>query len=161
MKERKNYFPRLDESYKSTFVPNLPESVHVFLNRCEDTMAHLEKEHGSKPVLILVTHAACCIGLAKAATKSTLQDVNPAAPCSIYRLKRNLHRSTGDGDVYEMKSFWQMDHYSKENGLNGFTGHLKEDLGNTFPWNHFERNEENRGIIGAGYTGPPQRRSNI
>ena len=157
MEERKNYFPRIDVSHSSTFVPNVPESVDEFLKRCEKTMEFLEKEHGSKPVLILVTHAACCIGLAKAATKLTLQDVNPAAPCSIYRLKRQ--RSTATDITANSPSTWEMDHYSTENGFNGFTGHLKDDLGNTFPWNHFGRNEQNRGEVGAGYTGPPQQQN--
>ena len=155
MEERKNYFPRIDVSHQSTFVPNVPESVDEFLKRCEDAMEHLEKEHGSKPVLILVTHAACCIGLAKAATKLTLQDVNPAAPCSIYRLKRQ--KSTASTET--TPSAWEMDHHSTENGFNGFTGHLKDDLGNTFPWNHFGRNEQNRGEVGAGYTGPLQKQN--
>lgn len=145
MKERKNYFPRLDESHESGFTPKLPESVDAFLKRCEDTMEYLDKTYCSTPVLIVVTHAACCIGLAKAGAKTTLQEVNPAAPCSIYRLQKKGD-STG----------WEMDHFAKENGMNGFAGHLSEIGENTFPWNNFGRNESNRGIKNSGYTGPPR-----
>lgn len=144
MKERKNYFPRLDETHQSAFIPDVPEEVDGFLQRCDDTMMHLDRVYGSTPVLLVVTHAACCIGLAKSGTKQTLQDINPAAPCSIYRLTK------------EENSSWEMDHFSKENGMNGFIGHLS-DLGeHTFPWNNFEKNEQNRGEAGAGYTGPPK-----
>ncbi len=159
MEERKLYFPRLDVSHQSAYVPKVPEDVDTFLKRCEETMVQLNKIHGTKPVLILVTHAACCIGLVKAATQLTLQDVNPAAPCSIYRLTRTLQSCDIDDGVNKdnLSSPWKVDHYTKENGFNGFTGHLKEDLGHTIPWNHFERNEENRSILSAGYTGPPQK----
>jgi broad specificity phosphatase PhoE len=145
MKERKNYFPRLDESNQSTLIPSVPEDVPTFLKRCEDAIVHLEKVYDSTPILIVVTHAACCIGLAKAATNTTLQEVNAAAPCSIYRL------------TMKQNSKWEMDHFSDENGLNGYSNHLSDLGNNTFPWNHFERNAENKGVIGAGYTGPPKK----
>lgn len=134
MKERKNYFPRLDESYKSGFTPKLPEGVEPFLKRCEDTMEYLDETFSTTPVLIVVTHAACCIGLAKAAAKTSLQEVNPAAPCSIYRVQKKANSTR-----------WEMDHFSKENGLNGFAGHLSELGENTFPWNNFAKKKIRQG----------------
>ena len=144
MKERKNYFPRLEENHKSELIPQLPESVDAFLKRCEGAIEHLDRVYSSKPILIVVTHAACCIGLAKAATKKPLQEINPAAPCSIYRITK------------DQNNLWNIDDFSSENGMNGFSGHLS-DLGqHTFPWNHFSRTIENRGNHDAGYTGPPK-----
>jgi len=146
MSERKHYFPRVDVTNESTLMPTLPESVDAFLKRCDDAVLHLDKVYGSAPVLIVVTHAACCIGLTKSATNATLQDINPAAPCAIYRLKRESRNEP-----------WQMDHYSKDNGMNGFSGHLSDIGKHTFPWNHFDRKkQEHRATPGAGYTGPPK-----
>ncbi len=141
--ERKNYFPRLDISHESTFIPKVPESVDDFLKRCDDAMEHLDRVHGSTPVLIVVTHAACCIGFVKAAAKMRLQEINPAAPCSIYRLTRSKESVS-----------WEIDHHTKENGMNGFTGHLSDIGEHTIPWNHFDRKAKGSSSYDSGYTGP-------
>jgi broad specificity phosphatase PhoE len=149
MEERKHYFPRLDSNYDTMFVPSLPEDRTIFFQRCEDSMKCINKEFFESfdkgkqhRVILVVTHAACCIGLVRAATGLDPSEINPAAPCGIYKLTR----SRGDEK-------WNIDHYSKTDGLNGFTGHL-EDLGtSTKPWNHFGDKD-----VDDGYTGPSPRR---
>lgn len=146
--ERKCYFPRVDETYKSMFVPTLPESRGEFLDRCEDVVRRLNKKYQpgepsttpTQPrVIVIVTHAAGCVAMAKSAARKELQDINAAPPCGIYRLDR-----TGDSEI------WDIAHYSKEGGMNGYTDHL-ECIGETTKgWNHFGDDKVNN-----GYTGPP------
>ena len=86
-----------------------------------------------------MTHAAGCVGLAKAAAGKKLQDVNASPPCGIYRLTRTSN-----------DKIWDMDHWSKENGLNGYCKHIT-DMGEfTIPWNNFGPKDVN-----DGYSGPP------
>lgn len=89
--------------------------------------------------IVVVTHAAACIGLCRAAANVTLQDVRAAGPCSIFRLTR-----TSETEV------WDLDHYSKENAMNGYAGHVSDMGPHTTPWNHFGDKSVN-----LGYTGPP------
>jgi len=144
MNERQCYFPRIDGDYQTMFVPSLPEDKDQFFDRCDSAMEHIARnfpcDNEKHPVIIVVTHAACCIGLVKSAAGLELEDINPAAPCSIYRLRRTTNENR-----------WSVDHYSKKGGMNGFTGHMK-DIGTcTQPWNNFgERDTDN------GYTGPPK-----
>ena len=142
MDERKCYFPRLDESYETAFEPSLPEDRKQFFSRCDKAMKRISDtyplEDEKNRVVIIVTHAACCIGLVKSATGLTPQDINPASPCSIYKLTRSC---------YDKK--WTLDNHAKEGGMNGFTGHMKDIGTNTRPWNNFGDRE-----IRNGYTGP-------
>jgi len=144
MDERRCYFPRLEDDYETMFVPSLPEDQEQFFSRCDEAMKHISEafpcDEEKNRVIILVTHAACCIGLVKAATGKSLQDINAAAPCSIYRLTR----SSNDNK-------WDIDHHSKEDGKNGFTGHMTDVGGKTVPWNNFGDK-----AINKGYTGPPK-----
>jgi broad specificity phosphatase PhoE len=144
LEERKCYFPRLDTDYQSMFIPSFPETQDMFFQRCEESMRRISDEFAMDEsddkhrVIIVVTHAACCIGLVQAATGLELGEINPAAPCSIYMLTR-------EGN----ENMWKIDPYSKVNGLNGFTGHI-DDMGTcTKPWHHFGKKEVN-----DGYTGP-------
>lgn len=143
IEERKHYFPRLDNDYNTMFVPSLPEDKARFFQRCEDAMASITKEfeinEGNRNrVIIVVTHAACCIGLVRAATGLHTSEINPASPCGIYQLTRK-----------KVDEKWNIDHFSKAAGLNGYTGHL-EDVGTcTKPWNHFGDKD-----VDDGYTGP-------
>lgn len=138
--ERVHYFPRLNIQHQSVFMPELPEPKSAFLARCDRAMVALSKRHSYSPrsVLVIITHAAACIGLARAAANLTLQDISPAAPCSIYRLTR-----TSNSPV------WHLDNAEAPNSMNGFVNHLS-DLGrSTVPWNHFGDKRVN-----AGYSGP-------
>ena len=149
MEERKCYFPRLDETYETTFVPDLPEDKDAFFARCDRAMeeisiAHSHQEDGRNRVIIVVTHAACCIGLVKSATGLELQEINAAAPCSIYKLMR-------ENSPHDSNTGWKIDHYSEKDGMNGFTGHM-DDIGTkTRPWNNFGNRE-----VDKGWTGPPK-----
>mmetsp|Transcript_28156 Transcript_28156/g.32813 ORF Transcript_28156/g.32813 Transcript_28156/m.32813 type:complete len:303 (-) Transcript_28156:241-1149(-) len=157
LEERKNYFPRLDETHnKCSHTPSLPEDKDKFLQRCDDAITHLQRQYSSSKVLIVVTHAACCIGLVKAATGMELCDVNPAAPCSIYRLTRATATSYNDDDNDDNDDVWEIDHHSKDDGMNGFTGHLSELGECTIPWNHFNRNRWSEDYK-DGYTGPTRK----
>ena len=143
MSERKLYFPRMDENHKSLFTPSLPEDVEGFLERCQKTVGHLNNvyphETGSDRVVIIVSHAAGCVALAKAASGKTLNEINAAPPCGIYRLIR-----TSNSDL------WEIDHFSKKDGMNGYCKHISEMGQSTFPWNHFGDKS-----INNGFTGPP------
>jgi broad specificity phosphatase PhoE len=142
MEERKCYFPRLNETYESIFVPTLPETRADFLPRCDRAIAGINKRFPYSPrtAIVVVTHAAACIGLARAAANVTLQDVNAAGPCSVTKLTR-----TSDAPS------WNLDHYAKEGGINGYVAHLKVLGKYTYPWNNFGDKKVNN-----GYTGPPR-----
>lgn len=141
--ERRHYFPRLKWEYKSLFVPPLPEPRQVFFARCQRALRALHQAFPYQPktAIVIVTHAATCIGLAQAAAQSTMSDINPAAPCGVYR----LWRSRAD------QTCWHMDACDKSTGLNlnGYTAHLSSISPNTIAWNHF--GDKNRH---QGYTGP-------
>ena len=142
MAERKCYFPRLDENYQTNFIPALPESKDEFVDRCAKAIAEVNKQYTFRPnsAIVLVTHAAGCVAMAAAAAGLTLQDINAASPCGIYRLTRTI--DSGDK--------WEIDFYGKKGGMNGFTGHLSDMGEHTIPWNHFGPKDVNN-----GYTGPP------
>jgi len=140
------------------FVPNLPEDCDQFMKRCDEAIQHVEKAYppdSPKRVIILVTHAAGCVAMAKSASKKTLQDINAAAPCSIYRLTRNVDDGTATTDGGCEKGSWNIDHYSKEGGMNGYSKHLTDMGEHTIPWNHFGPKGENNGPTRSGWTGPP------
>ena len=144
MEERAHYFPRLDPAYKSLFVPQLPEPRSEFHNRCNRAIQSINKRHSFVPrsALVVVTHAAACIGLCKAATNMTFQEITPAGPCSIFRLTR-----TSDTDP------WSLDPHNAPGGLNGHTDHISDKGDKTPPWNNFGDK-----LIHRGYTGPPTSR---
>merc|ERR1719491_217566 len=137
------------------FVPTLPEDQGKFLDRCEDVVHRLNKKYQypegeytatttttqqQQPrVIVIVTHAAGCVAMAKSASGQELQDINPAPPCGIYRLDRVSDSET-----------WDIDHYSKEGGMNGYKGHLGDVGVTTKGWNNFGDDKVNN-----GYTGPP------
>ena len=144
IEERKCYFPRLNEAYESIFVPILPEARADFLTRCDKAVMGMNHRFPYSPrsAIVVVTHAAACIGISRAASNMTLQDVNAVGPCSVTRLTRTSNTP-----------IWNLDHYAKEGGLNGYVAHLK-DMGTfTHPWNNFGDKDVNK-----GYTGPPQDR---
>lgn len=158
LSERIHYFPRLDLSYQSLFVPTLPEPTDVFHARCDRAMTALSKRFTFRPktALVVVTHAAACIGLAAAATNLTVADINPAAPCGVYRLTRTGAQpdvwkiDAADADAATSTS--DSTGAIKRN-LNGHTAHLSNMSGKTIAWNHFGPKNVHR-----GYTGPPTSR---
>ena len=142
MQERVHYFPRLDPSHQSLFVPKLPEPKSMFRDRCQKA-ADLLKEHypvEQFPVLVLVTHAAGCVGLSSATSNSSLDAITPAAPCGVYRLTRS-----------SSQSLWTLPPHNDM--WNGHTDHLSDMGQYTTPWNHFGDKSNNK-----GYTGPPDSR---
>jgi len=152
--ERKCYFPRMDETYESMFIPTLPENRGQFLDRSEEVVRRLneryrrqvtkdggtDRECTTTPrVIVIVTHAAGCVALSKSASGQDLKNINPSPPCGIYRLDR-----------VDDSERWDIDDYSKEGGMNGYTDHLCCGVGETtVPWHHFGDKEVNN-----GYTGP-------
>jgi broad specificity phosphatase PhoE len=141
IEERKMYFPRVNVKHESLFTPSLPEPRSEFLARCDRAIAALNRCFHFRPrsAIVIVSHAAACVGLARAAANATLQDVNPAGPCGIYRLTRTSETS-----------LWDLDHYSSANGMNAYSKHLSDVGTTTVPWNHFGDKKLNK-----GYTGPP------
>lgn len=143
IEERKHYFPRVDTSYKSFFIPTLPEPRSAFEDRCQKSVDALHMKYTYKPrqVIVLVSHAAGCIMLAKTLTKKHFTDITPAGPCSIYGFTRTSNTDT-----------WTIDDHDKIDGLNGYSTHLSMLGSSTPPWNNF----------GDGtrkfYTGPPTSR---
>jgi hypothetical protein len=119
------------------------ESRQGFIQRC-DRVANafnLRYAYSPRTAIVVVTHAAACVALSKSLANATLEDVNAAGPCSIFRLAR-----TSDTPV------WNLDHCDKKNGFNGFMGHISEKGSTTVPWNHFGDKKVN-----GGYTGPKGR----
>jgi broad specificity phosphatase PhoE len=144
MEERAHYFPRLNPAYKSLFVPIIPEARSDFSNRCERAITQINKRYPYSPrsALVIVSHAAAVIGLLKAATGLSAQDITPAGPCSVFRLTR-----TSDSDV------WKLDQHDELKSMNGHTDHISDMGGRTVPWNNFGDKKLNK-----GYTGPPTSR---
>jgi broad specificity phosphatase PhoE len=142
LEERVHYFPRLDLSYESLFVPPLPESKSHFLGRCDKAIKHLHQRFPYKPrsAIVIVTHAAGCIGLARACAQITLEQLTPAGPTSIFGLYRTNHTEV-----------WNIDKF--DTGLNGHIQHLSDMGTRTLPWNNFGDKRFNH-----GYTGPPHSR---
>jgi len=141
LEERIHYIPRLDTSYESMFVPEIPEPRAAFLDRCDRGIRCLNQRFPFRPktAIVIVTHAAACIGLARAAANRTLQDITPAAPCSVFGLVRS-----------ENTNVWTIDPFDAPKGLNGYTDHLSKMGTATVPWNHFADKK-----VHEGYTGPP------
>jgi broad specificity phosphatase PhoE len=112
IEERAHYYPRLDASHESLFVPALPEPREGLRDRCEKAMQYFNKKYLYSPgtAFVIITHAASCVALAKSASNMTLQEITPAAPCSIFQLTR-----TSQTDV------WEMDPHDKPAGRNGYT----------------------------------------
>jgi broad specificity phosphatase PhoE len=144
MEERAHYFPRLNPSHESLFVPTLPEPRSDFHNRCDRAVKSMGKRYPYSPrsALVVVTHAAGCIGMVMAATNLTSQEITPAGPCSVFHLTR-----TSDTDL------WSLDPHDASLGMNGHTDHISNVGGKTNPWNNFGDKKVNR-----GYTGPPKSR---
>lgn len=144
MEERKCYFPRLDETHQSLFVPSLPEGKDAFIERCQKAIEALNKNYpyqGENSAIIIVSHAAGCVALAAAAAGKDITEMNCAGPCCIFRLDRTDNTSQ-----------WNIDHHSLKDGMNGYTGHISDSGVHTIPWNHFaKRTKENP----SGYSGPP------
>mmetsp|Transcript_16573 Transcript_16573/g.24183 ORF Transcript_16573/g.24183 Transcript_16573/m.24183 type:complete len:276 (-) Transcript_16573:642-1469(-) len=140
IEERQCYFPRLESDYSTLFVPDLPEDCEKFFDRCDEAMKRIGAAYpcheDNNRVLIIVTHAACCIGLVKSGTGCAVQEITAAAPCSIYKMTRTTEEEK-----------WTIDHYSKEGGTNGYTGHMKDVGSATVPWNNFGEDKT--------YSGPP------
>lgn len=142
MEERKQYFPRLDETYISMFVPILPENSDEFIVRCQKAVEAINNKYPYRPssAIVVVTHAAGCVAMAAAAAGKPITQMNPASPCCIFRLDRTDNSPT-----------WTIDHHSMEGGMNGYTGHMRNQGISTIPWNHFApKTKENPN----GYSGP-------
>lgn len=142
--ERKHYFPRLNLSHKSLFEPDLPEPRSKFQARCEQAVSGLARRYKYRAgtAIVVVSHAAGCIGMASAASKRPFEEITPASPCSIYRLTR-----TNDTET------WSLDDHDAVGSMNGHTDHMSNLGGNTVPWNNFADKAFFR-----GYTGPPNSR---
>jgi broad specificity phosphatase PhoE len=140
IEERVHYFPRLDLSYQSMFVPTIPEPRTAFHARCDRSLSLMNKRFPFRPrnVIVVVTHAAACISMVRSAINGTLADVTPAAPCSVYKLTRTSGNSV-----------WSIDSHDIPKGMNGHSAHLSDMGVNTVPWNHFADIS-----IHEGYTGP-------
>jgi broad specificity phosphatase PhoE len=155
LQERWHYFPRLNVDHESLFVPDLPEPRSKFVERCERAVQALNDRYPYRPrsVIVLVTHAAGCVGLCRAATRLPLNKISPAAPCGVYRMtRRQPLRSQDDSSSSSSSSSpadgpeWKMD-----GTLNGCVGHLSEMGAGTVPWNHFGNSKTDPH---RGYTGP-------
>jgi len=143
IEERIHYFPRLDLTYDSLFVPTIPEPRSEFHDRCAKAIKAINRRFPYRPrtAIVAVTHAAGCIGLSKAAAQLALQDVTPACPCGVYRLTRTSDTET-----------WRLDPHDVPGSMNGYVDHLSSGglRGSTVPWNNFGDKKNH-----AGYTGPP------
>jgi len=139
LEERKHYFPRLDVSHESMFVPELPEPRAEFMHRCRKMSLHLHKKYPFNPskAIVIVSHAAGCVAMSSALTGLPLQAITPAAPCSIYGFTRTSDTET-----------WMIDPHDIPGSLNGHTAHMSELGTTTVPWNNFGDGKK------KFYTGP-------
>jgi len=144
IEERAHYFPRLNASHESLFYPPLPEAREGLLPRCDKAMKLFNKRYRYSPktAFIIVTHAAGCVGLVRAASQTKLADITPAAPCGIFLLTRTADVET-----------WSIDQHDAPNSMNGYTQHISNMGTATKIWNHFGDKSVN-----IGYTGPPTSR---
>jgi hypothetical protein len=94
------------------------------VERCDEAVEALNEQYPYKPksAIVVVSHPAGCVALARAASQQTLTEVNPAGPCAIYCLTRSSQTST-----------WSMDHPSSQDGLNGHVTHLTDMGAYTVP----------------------------
>eukprot|EP00536_Pseudo-nitzschia_multiseries_P012164 jgi/Psemu1/31089/gm1.31089_g len=143
LEERVHYYPRLDISYESLFVPELPEPRSAFMKRCERVAETFNERHPYKPrqVFFMVSHAAGCIAMSKALAGFELDEITPAGPCSIYMFSR-----TNGSEK------WSLDPHDQPNSMNGYTGHLSNMGTATVPWNAFGDGKK------KFYTGPKNSR---
>ncbi|CAJ1900830.1 unnamed protein product [Cylindrotheca closterium] len=146
LEERRHYFPRLNMSYESNFIPELPEPKSKFLKRCQRTVDCFHKRHPFKKrqIIVMVSHAAGCIALSKAFSQQQFSDITPAGPCSIYGLTRTKETNV-----------WSIAAHDDLTGHNGFTGHLSDMGTATRPWNKFGDGSD---VNKKFYTGPPTSR---
>lgn len=128
LEERMHYFPRLDITYRSMFLPRPEEVRPVFQHRCERAAASIGERFPYRPhtALVVFTHAAPCLNIAEAAAKVTWADLNPVAPCGVYRLSR----------TNKEQRVWTIDARDGERGdgrrnLNGHTDHMSHICGST------------------------------
>ena len=157
--ERQHYFPRIDLSYESVFIPPLPEPRSKFFERCEKSVRLLTKSRFPyKPgqVLVCVSHAAGCLALAHKLSGRPLNEITPAGPCSVYAFTRTSSSSSSDwnddGDSNSIDGGWKLDDHDQPGSMNGYTSHLS-DLGtSTKPWHNFGDG------VTKFYTGPPTSR---
>jgi len=145
-KERSWYFPRVDTSHVPLFIPDLPESKEESLQRFRRVIDAIHNTYTYQPnqTIIIVTHAAACIGLVKAASQRQLNQITPAAPCCIYHLQRYSNKN----------KVWDMDCFTKRDGMNGHMHHISDAGQYTIPWNNYGPRciHTNK----SKYTGPPR-----
>lgn len=115
----------------------LAEHKSEFASRCDQAMLAFNRRfpYAPRTAIVIVTHAAGCICLARAAAGVCLVDVNAAGPCGVFRLTRSSPNEQ-----------WQLDHWSKAGGMNGHMDHISDMGQSTVPWHHMGPNGE--------YTGP-------
>lgn len=144
VKERSWYFPRIDTSHVPLFTPTIPESKEDSLQRFQRVVDAINTTYTYRPnqSIIIVTHAAACIGLVKAATQRPLNQITPAGPCSVYHLQRHSN-----------SPLWEIDCFTKRGGLNGHIQHVSDAGKYTLPWNNYgpKCTITNK----SKYTGPP------
>lgn len=144
LRERRHYFPRLDESYESMFKPpRRRENSRAFGERCEQVASKIggffPLHHHSNKALVIVTHAAACVGIAEAVAPSgtSWADISPAAPCGVYRLSRTLTKDQEQKPrIIDMRDKLTAD--GRPN-LNGYIGHLSTACGSTKAWHPQKR----------------------
>lgn len=100
-------------------VEKFPEA---FLPRCDKAVDAINEKYTyiSGTAVVIVTHAAGCIGLAASAAGVHIDEINAAAPCSIYKLTR----SSDNGK-------WQICDIN-----HGYKKHITKTGNTTWPW-HF------------------------
>jgi broad specificity phosphatase PhoE len=107
-RERACYFPRVDVTYESLFRPALDETFpRGCLERYSNAAYAIEEKFlsrgpGRQPGIAVCTHAAGVITIVSALLRVSMDDINPATPCALYRLDRvntaapwTLHAESG------------------------------------------------------------------
>lgn len=91
--ERACYFPRIDVHYKSIFRPEIDEVFPAgVLERYGRAAYEIERRFlqgpDRQPGIAICTHGAGVVAIVSALLRVSMDDINPATPCAIYRLER-------------------------------------------------------------------------
>jgi transcription factor C subunit 7 len=82
--------PVLDVEYKSVFMGDREESFpQGCLDRCKNVKLRVLEDKFAGENLILVTHAACVVGIVAALLECKVSEVTPAGPAGVFKLSRD------------------------------------------------------------------------
>ena len=121
LSERVIYFPRIDTTYESVFIPSKDEEFPMApIIRYGNSISQIINKFPGENCIV-VTHAAGVVSIISRLLKKPLRNVKPASACCLFLLSRD-----------DESSEWKL-----EDDYNGSVSHLSE-IGNTKPWPRYD-----------------------